>query len=68
MILASLNPVFQAAANNTELGWLMGMTTVCFVACFLGWTWWAMRPANREHWEAIGRLPLEDDDLVEGVR
>lgn len=61
-LIASLNPVFQAAAENTSLGWLLGATTVFFIASFAGWVWWVFRPANAATMEAASRMPLEDDD------
>ena len=60
-LIASLNPVFQAAAERTELGWLLGATTLFFLLAFVAWTVWVMSPTNRDRMEAWGRLPLEDD-------
>lgn len=55
-----MNQVTEAAAASAELGWLMGVMTVVFFATFLGWAWWAYRPANRLNMEEAGRLPLND--------
>ena len=55
-----MNPIYRAAAEATELGWLMGGTTLLFVACFIGWTLWAWSPRNRELMEAAGRIPLDE--------
>lgn len=62
MMLLSLNPVFKAAAENTSLGWLMGLTTVLFMSAFLGWIAWVYLPSNRAGMEEASRMPLEDDD------
>jgi cbb3-type cytochrome oxidase subunit 3 len=55
-----MNPIINAASANSELGWLMGITTVLFVATFAFWTWWAYASKNKARWEADSRLPLND--------
>lgn len=54
-----MNNVLRAGAATADLGSLMGLTTVFFVACLLGWTWWAWSPARRQGLDAAGRIPLE---------
>jgi cbb3-type cytochrome oxidase subunit 3 len=61
-----MNPVFHQAAQNTELGWLLGLMTLAFFAFFTAWTVWAYRPANRAHLEACGRIPLDDGPAAGG--
>lgn len=61
-----MNPIYRTAAESTELGWLMGLTTLFFLASFLGWIWYAYRPANRARMDAYGHLPLDDDSLPGG--
>lgn len=56
-----MNPLFQTAAQNTELGWLLGLTTLLFLGSFLGWIAWAWSPSNRETLDAASRQPLDDD-------
>jgi len=48
--------------DTSPLGWLGGSLTGLFLACFVGWAWYAYNPANRAHHEAASRLPLEGDD------
>lgn len=55
-----MNPIVNAASGASELGWLMGITTVVFVATFAYWTWWAYTARNKARWEADSRLPLND--------
>jgi cbb3-type cytochrome oxidase subunit 3 len=55
-----MNPIVNAAADSSELGWLMGLTTVLFIATFVFWTWWAYTAKNKARWEADSRLPLND--------
>ncbi len=55
-----MNPVFKAAADTAQMGWLMGFMTLVFLGIFAAWTWWAYRPANAARWEAAGRIPLDD--------
>ena len=57
-----MNPVFREAAQSAELGWLMGAMTVLFVACFLGWTWWAYSAGNRARMDEAAALPLTTGD------
>jgi cbb3-type cytochrome oxidase subunit 3 len=51
-----------AAAESTQLGWLMGVMTVGFVAVFVGWGAWAWLPSRRAAMEAAANLPLEGED------
>ncbi len=55
-----MNPILHEAGANSELGWLMGVTTVVFVAAFLFWIWWAWTARHKARWEADSRLPLND--------
>ncbi len=61
-----MNPIFRTAAENTDLGWLLGLTTIFFMASFAWWIWYAYRPANRDVMAAHGRMPLDDDALEGG--
>ncbi len=56
-----MNPVFRAAAESIELGWLMGGMTAFFILFFTGWVLWAWAPFNREAMERMANLPLEED-------
>lgn len=53
-----MNPVFREAAGMAAYGWVMGVMTVVFVACFVGWTWWAYAAHNRRTMEEAAMLPL----------
>lgn len=55
-----MNPVVEAAVQQVELGWLLGIMTVFFLATFLGWVWWAYTPRHREMMEEASRLPFMD--------
>jgi cbb3-type cytochrome oxidase subunit 3 len=55
-----MNPIINAASDGSTLGWLMGITTVVFIATFAYWTWWAYTARNKARWEADSRLPLND--------
>jgi cbb3-type cytochrome oxidase subunit 3 len=55
-----MNPILKEAADGAQLGWLMGVTTVVFLAAFLFWMWWAWTSKNKARWEADSRLPLND--------
>jgi cytochrome c oxidase cbb3-type subunit 4 len=55
-----VNPLIEAAANSVSLGWVMGIATVFFLAWFVGWTWWAFSPRNKERFEEAARMPFSD--------
>ena len=55
-----MNPVVQLAAESVQLGWLLGLMTVLFLAAFLGWTWWAFAPSRKERMERYGRIPFDE--------
>jgi cbb3-type cytochrome oxidase subunit 3 len=57
-----MNPVFRAAAETAQLGWVMGILTALFLACFVGWAWWAYSSRNRQLMEQASRMPLTDGD------
>jgi cytochrome c oxidase cbb3-type subunit 4 len=42
------------------MGWLAGLVTVFFIVWFVGWTWWAFSPKNKEKFEEAARMPLSD--------
>jgi cbb3-type cytochrome oxidase subunit 3 len=53
-----MNPVLREAGGYVEHAWLMGAMTVLFIACFVGWTWWAYAARNRAMMEEAALLPL----------
>ena len=55
-----MNPLLQTAAESISLGWLAGLVTVFFTVWFIGWTWWAFSPKNKEKFEEAARMPLSD--------
>ena len=55
-----MNPVFLAAAESARLGWVMGVMTVVFLGVFLGWTWYAWNPANKQLMQDMAAMPLND--------
>lgn len=57
-----MNPIFRAAGETAAMGWLMGIMTIVFLVIFVGWTWWAYSPANRENMKRWSRLPLDDTE------
>ncbi|HSK19165.1 MAG TPA: CcoQ/FixQ family Cbb3-type cytochrome c oxidase assembly chaperone [Longimicrobiales bacterium] len=57
-----MNPVYRDAAGYVQNAWIMGAMTVLFVACFVGWTWWAYKGSNRARFEDAARLPLTTGD------
>lgn len=61
-VVAASDPVIRLAAETTDKGWLLGLTTLFFLLSFVGWAVWAYHPALRSSWEACGRIPLEDED------
>ena len=55
-----MNTAFRAAAETAQLGWLMGVLTVLFLACFAYWSWWAYAGRNRARHEEASRMPFTD--------
>jgi cbb3-type cytochrome oxidase subunit 3 len=55
-----MNPLLKEAAENVQLGWVLGSMTVLFLASFLFWIWWAWSDKNKARMEADSRLPLND--------
>lgn len=57
-----MNPVLQATAESISFGWIGGVVTAAFIACFVGWTWWAFSPRNKQKFEEAARMPLSDGE------
>lgn len=57
-----MNPVFREAAGFVQHGWIMGVTTALFLACFVGWAWWAFASHNRHKFEDAALLPFTTGD------
>ena len=57
-----MNHVLRAAGDSVSLGWLMGLTTLLFIAAFVAWTWWAYAPSRKAKMEEAGRIPFEGED------
>jgi cbb3-type cytochrome oxidase subunit 3 len=57
-----MNPLINEAAAAVNLGWLLGVLTVVFIAGFGFWIWWAWAPGNRRMLEEVSRMPLNDGD------
>jgi len=55
-----MNQILQAAAESVNLGWLMGLMTVLFIAWFIAWTVWAFHPRNKKKMEEAAHLPFSD--------
>ncbi len=53
-----MNELTHAAAASIGLRWLLGATTVIFLACFAGWAMWAYASHNKQRMDEAGRLPL----------
>ncbi len=58
-----MNPLFQAAKESMtdEVGLLMGLMSLAFMAIFMGWSAWAYTPSRKAQMEAYGNLPFLDD-------
>lgn len=54
-----MNTLLKAASNSIEMGWLLGFMTAVFLAVFLGWTWWAYSPSNRQVMDDYARIPFD---------
>lgn len=57
-----MNPVYREAAVYVQHAWIMGVMTALFIACFVGWTWWAFSKRNRARMAQAALLPLTTGD------
>jgi len=57
-----MNQVLHAGAATVQHGWLLGLTTVVFLVCFAGWTWWAFSARNAQRHNEAALLPLTSED------
>ena len=57
-----MNPVLELAAESVSFGWVLGITTVFFLVCFLGWVWWAYRPKHKAMMDEAALLPFTDGE------
>ena len=55
-----MNPLIREAVASVQGGWLLGVMTLVFFACFAGWIAWAWAPRNRERLEEAARQPFMD--------
>ncbi len=52
----------DARMAGEALSWLGSGLTVTFVLVFVGWGFWAWRPANRARMDAYARIPFEGEE------
>jgi cbb3-type cytochrome oxidase subunit 3 len=55
-----MNPILREAADSVQHGWMLGLMTVLFFACFVAWIAWAWAPRNRARFEEEARQPFMD--------
>ena len=55
-----MNPLLREAAESIAFNWLGILMTLFFLACFIGLTWWAFSPKNKQKFEEAARMPLSD--------
>jgi cytochrome c oxidase cbb3-type subunit 4 len=58
-----MNTLTRAAAETVQMGWVLGIMTVVFLAFFIGWTVWAYSPRRKAELEEAARLPFMDGGL-----
>ena len=56
-----MNQVLHAGAETAQMGWVMGATTVFFLATMIGWGLWAWWPSRTGAMEAAALLPFGDE-------
>lgn len=44
---------------HSDLGWLMGLTTLLFISSMVGWTVWAFAPSRRQLMDQASRIPFD---------
>lgn len=53
--------VLKEGAAMAQMGWLMGVMTIAFMAVMTAWIVWTWWPSRREAFEQAAMLPLEED-------
>jgi len=56
-----VNPLFKAAADTADGGFVMGLVTAGFLICFFGWVAYAWWPGSGDEMARRARMPLEED-------
>jgi cbb3-type cytochrome oxidase subunit 3 len=54
--------VLHQGAEMARMGWLLGLTTLLFMAIQVGWAVWAYAPSQRQRMEEAARIPLDGGD------
>lgn len=57
-----MNHLLAPGAGLAEHGWIAGVVTLVFLACFLGLIAWTYARRNRARMEEAARLPLMEDE------
>ena len=52
----------------TEYAFLGEISTLIFMAVFLGAIWWMFRPGAKQAYAERARMPLDDQNPIEPVR
>jgi cbb3-type cytochrome oxidase subunit 3 len=50
----------QEILKNFDLPWLPVTALVIFVGCFMAYAWWTFKKSNREMFDEISKIPLEE--------
>ena len=51
----------QSVLKAWDLPWLSVTALILFVACFSLYAWWTYRRENKEMFEHVANIPLDDD-------
>jgi cbb3-type cytochrome oxidase subunit 3 len=50
----------QAALSHFDMPWLPITGLIIFVICFTTYTWWTFSKRNKEIYEQVSLIPLEE--------
>ncbi len=54
----------QEVLKAFDIQWLPVTALVLFLTSFILYTWWTYRAANKNFYEQLGKIPLDDKDIV----
>lgn len=54
----------QSVLSHFDMPWIPITGLVLFVVCFVAYTYWTFRKANKNHYQQASMIPLADERRV----
>jgi cbb3-type cytochrome oxidase subunit 3 len=58
----------QAVLKAWDLPWLSVTALILFFVCFSLYTWWTYRRQNKDKFDRVSLIPLEDAPMTKSLR